>query len=353
METILGVILILLGGFSNGSFYMPYKKVQNWSWEVFWIVGGIFSWILAPWIFSLATVPNLVGIFSEAGIVQMIKPFIFGILWGIGGLTFGLSMRYLGMSLGMSIALGLTLVFGALLPSVFVSLMPEVFKNLFPGAVSLGVLFSTPSGITTLIGVLLCLIGIIVNGKAGMMKDKLLTAAQKKDGVKEFDFKKGVSVAVFSGLMSSAFAMGVAAGKPISELAKANGANSVFENNPSFILIMFGGFIVNLSWCIYLQIKNKSYSDITKPPVSKNLLLCVLGGTLWYLQMFFYGMGESILQGVAGWSILMSSSILFSTMWGLISKEWKGVNSKTYIVLIVGLSILIISTVVFGYAKSF
>jgi L-rhamnose-H+ transport protein len=348
MEALLGVVLILLGGFSNGSFYMPYKKISTWSWEVFWIVGGIISWVLAPWIFSFATVPNLFNIFSSLSFNDMFKPFIFGVFWGIGSLTFGLSMRYLGISLGMAIALGLTLVFGALIPSVLVYFLP----GLFPGAVSLGTLFSTASGIVTLLGIGLCIVGIIINGKAGLMKDKQLTSAQKQDGVSEFNVKKGISVAVFSGFMSSAFAMGVAAGKPISELAKANGANPVFENNPSFILIMFGGFLVNLVWCVRLQMKNKTFSDIKKSPVGRNVLLCVVGGTLWYLQMFFYGMGESILKGVAGWSILMTSSILFSTMWGLLSKEWKGVQKNTSTVLAVGLAVLILSTIVFGIAKA-
>jgi L-rhamnose-H+ transport protein len=353
MEAVFGVLLVLLGGFSNGSFYMPYKKIQNWSWEVFWICGGIFSWIIAPWIFSLATVPGLMSIYSDAGVAQMLKPFVFGILWGIGGLTFGLSMRYLGISLGMAIALGLTLVFGALLPSIFVSAIPSVFIELFPGAVSLTELFSTTSGIITLIGVGLCLIGIIINGKAGLMKDKKLSQTVDEKTRGEFNIKKGLSVAIFSGFMSSAFAMGVAAGKPLSEIAKNAGTNPVFENNPTFILIMFGGFLVNAAWCIFLMIKNRSYTDFTKQPIFKNFMLCIIGGTVWYLQMFFYGMGESILKGVAGWSLLMASSILFSTMWGLISKEWSGVDRKTILTLIGGLSVLVISTIVFGYARSF
>lgn len=352
MEALLGIVLILLGGFSNGSFYMPFKKVKNWSWEFFWVIGGIFSWIVAPWVFSFATVPNLLNILSSASFAQLFKPFIFGILWGIGSLTFGLAMRYLGISLGMAIALGLTLVFGALVPSTLVSTMPNLFTGLFPGTATLGSLVSTSSGIVTLIGIVLCLIGILINGKAGLMKDKQLTTAQKQDSVLEFNVKKGIAVAAFSGFMSSAFAMGVAAGKPISEIAKANGANPVFENNPSFILIMFGGFLVNLTWCIYLQVKNKTYGDFKKSPVGLNLLLCLVGGIVWYLQMFFYGMGESILKGVAGWSILMSSSIIFSTMWGLISKEWKGVRKNTYTVLAVGLFVLIISTIVFGIARA-
>jgi L-rhamnose-H+ transport protein len=352
MEAVLGVLLVLLGGFSNGSFYMPFKKIRTWSWEVFWIIGGIFSWIIAPWVFSFATVPGLLSIFSEAGMSRMIKPFIFGILWGIGGLTFGLSMRYLGISLGMAIALGLTLVFGALLPSVFVSLFPAVFLDLFPGAASMTDLFSTSSGIITLAGIGLCLIGIVINGKAGLLKDKQVTSQQGPKDRGEFNVRKGISVAIFSGFMSSAFAMGVAAGKPVSAIAKAAGSNPVFENNPTFILIMFGGFLVNAVWCVFLQIKNKTYSDFTRQPVYKNLLLCALGGTVWYLQMFFYGMGESILKGVAGWSLLMASSILFSTMWGLIAGEWRGVERKTMVTLLAGLSVLIISTIVFGYARS-
>jgi len=332
---------------------MPFKKIRTWSWEVFWIIGGIFSWIVAPWIFSLVTVPGLMSIFSEAGTAHMIKPFVFGILWGIGGLTFGLSMRYLGISLGMAIALGLTLVFGALLPSIFVSALPSVFIELFPGAVSISDLFSTNSGIVTLVGVGLCLIGIVINGKAGLMKDKQLSQSSEQITRGEFDVKKGIAVAVFSGFMSSAFAMGVAAGKPISEIANSAGTNPVFENNPTFILIMLGGFLVNAAWCVFLQIKNKSYRDLSKQPVFKNLMLCILGGTVWYLQMFFYGMGESILAGVAGWSLLMASSILFSTMWGLIAKEWKGVDRRTSLTLITGLCVLVISTIVFGYARSF
>ena len=351
MESVLGIVLILAGGFSNGSFYMPFKKVKNWAWEVFWITGGIFSWIIAPWIFSLATVNDLTGIIFNAPAYQILKPLIFGILWGFGGLTFGLSMRYLGISLGMSVALGLTLVFGALMPSILISLVPEFFTGFFPGSPSLGSLFSQSAGQVTLIGVVLCLAGILVNGKAGIMKDREVTAEDKREGVTEFNLRKGISVALFSGLMNSAFAMGVASGKPLAEIAKQNGTNPVFENNPALLVIMFGGFLVNFFWCVYLQVKNKTFSDFGKAPVGANILFCALGGTLWYLQMFFFGMGESILKGVAGWSILMSSSILFSTMWGIYSKEWKGISSSTRSVLGAGLALLILSTIVFGIAK--
>lgn len=351
MEIILGTLFVLLGGFANGSFYIPYKKVKNWSWEVYWIIGGIFSWIIAPWIFSLITIPNLSEIFKEASFNTLFKPFIFGVLWGVGGLTFGLSMRYLGVALGMSIALGLTLVFGALLPSILVSIYPAFFGNLFPDTAPFGNMISTMSGLVTLLGVIICIIGIAINGKAGMMKDKEVAEDVKKESIKDFNVNKGILVALFSGLMSAAFAMGVAAGKPLAEITASKGTNPVFQNNPSFILIMFGGFLINLIWCLYLQVKNKSYIDFTKPPIINNLGFSALAGILWYLQMFFYGMGESILSGVASWSLLMASSIIFSNMWGLLTKEWQGVSKKTMRTLIIGLIILISSTIVFGIGK--
>ena len=352
MAIILGTLFVLLGGFANGSFYIPFKRVKTWSWEVYWLVGGVFSWIVAPWIFSFATVPDLAGVFREASAATLFKPFIFGVLWGIGGLTFGLSMRYLGVSLGMSIALGLTLVFGALLPSALVSVAPNVFVKLFPETAPFGDLLTTKAGLISLLGVVICIVGIAINGRAGMMKDKEVSDEVKKEGVKDFDMKKGILVAIFSGLMSAAFAMGVAAGKPMADITLGHGASQVFQNNPSFIMIMFGGFLINLVYCIYLQIKNKSMRDFGKAPLFNNYTFSMIAGILWYLQMFFYGMGESILKGVAGWSLLMASSIIFSNMWGLVTHEWKGVSRKTIITLVIGLVILISSTVVFGLAKA-
>ena len=351
MTAILGIFLVLLGGFSNGSFYIPFKRVKTWSWEVYWFVGGVFSWIIAPWLFGVFTVPDLFGVFGDANAMEMIKPLIFGVLWGVGGLTFGLAMRYLGVALGMAIALGLTLVFGALLPPIFVAVAPGIFFDLFPNATPLGVLVTTNYGLVTLLGVLVCIIGISICGKAGMMKDAEVSEEKKKASIRDFDMKKGILVALFAGLMSAAFAMGVEAGKPLVKYTELRGANPIFQNNPSFILIMFGGFLVNAFWCFYLQAKNKTAGDFAKPPLLNNYFFSALAGTLWYLQMFFYGMGESMIGGVAGWSLLMASSILFSNMWGLLTKEWQGVKKKTYVVLSIGLFVLVISTVVFGYGK--
>jgi len=340
METFLGLLLILTGGLASGSFYYPYTKVRGWAWEVFWLAGGIFSWLLAPWVAAFITQPDLLGVYREAGAAGLLWPVVFGLLWGIGGLTFGLALRYLGMSLGMAIALGLTAAFG--------TLVPPVFRG------EIGEFFSTRPGLITLTGVLLTLVGIAVTGKAGMMKDSTLPEEKKKEIIRDFDFKKGLLVALFAGLMSACFAFGIAAGKPVADLAVGKGASALTRNNPVFVLILLGGFIINAAWCLYLGLKNRSFGDIARTRGglrTKNLFYTATGGIIWYLQFFFYGMGESKMgkHGFAAWSILMSSTIVFSNLFGLLNREWKGSDRRTVEVLILGLLILILSTVIIGY----
>jgi L-rhamnose-H+ transport protein len=340
METFLGLLLILTGGLASGSFYYPFTRVRSWAWEVFWLAGGIFSWLLAPWVAALITQPDLLGVYREAGTADLLWPVFFGLLWGVGGLTFGLALRYLGMSLGMAIALGLTAAFG--------TLVPPIFRG------EIGEFFSTRPGLVTLTGVLLTLVGIAVTGKAGMMKDSFLPEKKKKEIIRDFDFKKGLLVALFAGLMSACFAFGIAAGKPVAELAVAGGASALTRNNPVFVLILIGGFITNAAWCLYLGLRNKSFRDITRTKGglrAKNFFYTAAGGIIWYLQFFFYGMGESKMgrHGFAAWSILMSSTIIFSNLFGLLNKEWMGTGKRTAGVLILGLLVLILSTVIIGY----
>ncbi len=260
----------------------------------------------------------------------------FGVLWGFGGLTFGLSIRYLGVALGQSIALGLCAAFGTLIPPVIAG------ENLF----------STRAGILTLIGVSLTVAGIAIIGYAGSLKSKEMTEEEKRAAVKEFALKKGILIAIFAGIMSACFNFGFEAGKPIEEIALAHGTNPLFQKNPSLIFILFGGFITNLVYCGYLNIKNKTYKDyvsVSGKVLLNNLLFTFLAGFLWFLQFHFFGMGSSKLpesMAVFGWSILMALNIAISNIWGIILNEWKGAKGKTIIVLIIGIIILILSTFV-------
>lgn len=345
MELIVfGVILHFIGGFSSGSFYIPYNKVKAWSWESYWIIGGLFSWLFVPLLSAYLTVPNFMQILLHAKASSLFYTYFFGVLWGIGGLTFGLTMRYLGLSLGMAIVLGLTMVFGSLIPPLY----NDIFdKN---GASFVAMLHSTGGNLIVL-GSLITLCGIGICAKAGMMKEKELSDELKKQSIKEFSLSKGLVVALVSGVLSACFSYGIVAGKDLAQMALEAGANALFKNNITFILIMLGGLSTNALYCIALNIKNHSYKDYydTTSPLAKNYVLCMLAGTLWYLQFFFYGMGESRLNNDASsWILHMSFIILTSSMWGVVFKEWQGTSVKNKLVLLAGVFVILASVLVVG-----
>jgi L-rhamnose-H+ transport protein len=336
MNPITGIVLIALGSIGAASFYVPFKKVKSWAWESYWIVQGVSAWLIIPWLFAFIFVPNgeLMPIIRESPSSAKLMAVFFGILWGFGGLTFGLSLRYLGVALGQSIALGLCAAFGTLLPSIIAG------DNLF----------ATTGGILTVVGVAITVAGIIIIGYAGSLKSKEMSEEEKKAAVKEFALKKGLIIAVFAGIMSACFNFGYQAGKPIETVALAHGTNPLYQKNPSLIFILLGGFITNFVYCVFLNIKNKTYKDyytVSGNVLLNNLFFTFLAGLLWFLQFHFYGMGSSKLpagMAVFGWSILMALNIAISNIWGILLHEWKGAKKKTIIVLVAGIVILILST---------
>src|SRR5512135_2694559 len=249
-DPFLGVFLHALGGFAAASFYIPYKKVRGWAWETYWLVGGFFSWIIAPWVVGLLTCPDLLRVLASTSSKTLLWTYLFGVMWGIGGLTFGLSMRYLGLSLGMALSLGFCAVFG--------TLVPPVFEGRIAGLVA------ATSGRIVILGILVCLAGIAMCGLAGMRKEKELSEAEKKASIAEFSFVKGALVAVFAGIMSSFMASAFAAGKPIAEAAVRNGAPPLFQNFPVMIVALLGGFTTNFVWCAALSLRNKTGRDYVR-----------------------------------------------------------------------------------------
>jgi L-rhamnose-H+ transport protein len=341
MAVIWGVILHALGGFASGSFYLPYKKVKGWSWESYWLVGGIVSWVFAPWIMGSLTVHNLLGVLRQADTTTLLWTYLWGVLWGFGGLTFGLAMRYLGLSLGMAVTLGLCAVFGTLVPPLWLGTLPALAHS--------------ASGQMILIGLLVCVLGILVCGLAGIMKEKSLTTEQKTATIAEFDLRKGILVAVFSGVMSACMSFGLTAGQPIAELARLNGTPELFMNNAILVVILAGGLTTNAAWCIYLNLKNKTYTDYLNPtlPVLRNVVFCALAGTTWYFQFFFYGMGDSQMGDYrfSGWTLHMAFIIAFSSFWGLYLHEWRGANKLTMRTVSLGILAVVFSTVIVGYGN--
>ncbi len=349
MQILLGIIFHFIGGFASGSFYIPYKKVKGWAWESYWITGGIFSWLLVPFIAAALTVPHFMDIIRAAEANTLWWTYFFGVLWGIGGLTFGLAMRYLGMSLGMSVALGYCSAFGALVPSIYYSVSPAV------GKVSFTDLLGTSGGQLVLFGVLVCLCGIAVCGRAGMLKENDLDEAAKKATVTEFDLWKGLGVATVSGILSACFNFGIEAGKPMAEAALAHGSNPLFQNNVIFVPLLWGGLTTNFIWCMALNYRNKSFGDYTNrsTPILANILFAATAGTTWFLQFFFYGMGESKMgNGASSWILHMAFIIIVSSLWGITFKEWKGVSKRTFTTILAGIGIILLSVVLVGIGNS-
>jgi L-rhamnose-H+ transport protein len=337
----LGVLLHAIGGLAAASFYIPYKRVSGWSWETYWLVGGVFSWILAPWAFSLTILPQTVEILRDASGTTLFWTFFFGVLWGVGGLTFGLTMRYLGLALGYAMALGLCAAFGTLVPPLF--------------AGELGEIASRGPGQVVLLGVLVCLGGIAVSGLAGIRKESEVSEEEKKAVVAEFNLGKGMAVAVLCGVMSASMAYGIAAGKPIAEAALQHGSPSLWQNLPVLIVILTGGFLTNAVWCVFLIVKNRSAGDLLREdaPRGLNLVLCAVAGVTWYLQFFFYSMGTTRMgrYDFSSWTLHMASIIIFGTLWGISLKEWKGTSPRTQQFVAAGLGLLVASTVVVGYGN--
>ena len=387
MNPFLGVFFHWLGGLASGSFYVPYKGVRKWAWEVYWLVGGFFSWIIMPWLLALTMTNDVFGVIRQQSAGTLWWTYFFGAMWGFGGLTFGLAVRYLGMSLGMGVALGYCAAFGTLLPPIFKSFVPGV-----PVPETLGQIASTLPGQITLLGVLVCLIGIAVAAYAGLTKEREMPAAEKRQAIAEFNFRKGIVVATFSGIMSACFSFALTAGNPIGDASAAAGTPTLWTGLPKLVVVLAGGFTTNFVWCVLLNLRNRTgyqyfsrtliapvprREDATiletavaapglevveqaaraahhhddRVPMARNYLLSALAGSIWYLQFFFYTMGETQMGefGFASWTLHMASIIIFSTLWGVIFREWKGASKKAHKLIAGGIVLLVFSTVVIGY----
>ena len=339
----LGVFLHAVGGLCAGSFYAPLRQVRRWAWESYWLAMGVFAWILAPFVVAMITNPDLSGTLTNSPWSAIGLAYLFGAVWGIGSATFGLTMRYLGMALGMAVALGFCAAFGTLIPPLVKGELVDTI--------------ATPGGRVALGGVALCLAGIAICGYAGVCKERELSDEEKQATIAEFAVGRGLIVGVIAGIMSAGFNYGLTAGEPIAAEAVKAGADDLFKNNAVILLVTLGGFTVNLPWCIYLGVKNRSLGDYLASgagPQVRNYALCAISGIVWYGQFFFYGMGTTKLgeeYDFSSWTLHMAFIIIFSNLWGLILREWRGASLRTMLLVSAGILTLIGSTVVIGMAE--
>ncbi len=380
----IGVIYHWLGGLASGSNFIPFRGIKRWSWEIYWIIQGIAAWLIAPTLFASLFVPHVFQILSDAHAdpgISLARPMIMGLLWGVGGLTFGLAIRYLGLGLGYAIALGFCTAFGTIIPPIRRGEM--------------GAIVHSHSGLVTLAGVLVSLIAIAVSGAAGASKEREITPEEKADaGERDYSFGKGLIIAIFAGIMSSFFAFGLDYGKPIGDMTKvrllAEGRADLWQNLPVLIVVLWGGFLTNVIWSAILIARNRSGKQFLGQPgdnpmgtapttgdtltdvdprslgtparaaqrinpgvLTKNYIFAALAGIIWYFQFFFYSMGQTKMgkYDFASWTLHMSSIILFANLWGLALREWKGTSKRTKSLVILGLLLLVGSTVVIGYGS--
>ena len=374
---LIGVIYHWIGGFASATNFIPFRGIKRWSWEIYWLIQGFAAWIVAPVVLAYIFVPNVLGILHAAPSSSIFYALLWGSLWGIGGLTFGLAIRYLGIALGYAIALGLCTAFGTLIPPIYDG--------------SIHTILHETSGQIILAGVALCLIAVSVNGAAGLSKEREITPEEKLEaGESDFSFGKGIAVAIFAGIMSSFFAFGLAAGAPIGKIAKAeliaHHRLDLWQNLPVLIVVLWGGFVTNFIWSVILILKNHSIRQFageagnnpmraghptgdtlvefdprgafTKGQIAPrtlvaNYLFAALAGLIWYFQFFFYSMGQTKMgkYDFSSWTLHMASIIIFATLWGLALKEWRGTSRRTKALVATGLFLLVSSTVVVGYGN--
>jgi L-rhamnose-H+ transport protein len=376
----LGVIFHWIGGFASATNFIPFRGIKRWSWEIYWLIQGFAAWIVAPIVLGSIFVPNLFGIIHHVYVTNprnVLLAFLFGVLWGVGGITFGLAIRYLGIALGYAIALGLCAAFG--------TIVPPIAHGQF------GVILHQTPGQIILLGVLVCVIGVAINGAAGVSKEHEITPEEKAEaGETDYNFGKGIAIAILAGFMSSFFAFGLDAGKPIGDLAKtqllAAGKLDLWQNLPVLVVVLWGGFVTNFIWSAILIFQNGSvrqfggepgsnpmrathasgdtlvdldpldsstYNRLAPKTLVSNYFFAALAGIVWYFQFFFYSMGQTKMgkYDFSSWTLHMASIIIFATLWGLFLKEWRGTSRRTKILVATGLFLLVSSTVVVGYGN--
>jgi L-rhamnose-H+ transport protein len=373
----IGVLYHWVGGLASASNFIPFRRIQRWSWEVFWIIQGIAAWLIAPMALALLLVPNLFGILHAAPSSSLMYACFWGVMWGVGGLTFGLSIRYLGIALGYAIALGFCTAFGTLMPPVFSGQMSAIVHE--------------PSGQVILAGVGVCLLAIAVSGLAGYSKEHEISSEDRAEaGERDYSFGKGLAVAIFAGIMSSCFAYGLAAGKPIAEIARtrliADHRLDLWQNLPVLVVVLWGGFFTNFLWSAFLILRNRSLAQFAGEPgvnpmgashagedgvatadggsnnqshrltgrtLLANYLFAALAGVIWYFQFFFYSMGQTKMgkYDFSSWTLHMASIIIFATLWGMALREWRGTSKRTKALVGLGLFLLVGSSVIVGYGN--
>lgn len=339
----LGLLLVIIGGFMEGGFSLGLKMTPDWEFENTWGMGSLIALVFVPWPVAFLTIPNLGDVFAACPTWALVSAVVFGVGWGIGGIFWGLGVSTIGLALAISIMMGLTSAIGSAGPLLIWE--PEAF--------------GTSSGLVLVVGLMIMIIGVAICANAGSLKSRELAGgpgegAEPDAASSRAPFITGLIFCILGGTLSSFVNFGFAvSGKPIIEAAKEAGASEANAPNAVWTLVFTANYLVNFLYGLYLMIKNKTGHKLFQPGMGKNWCWAFYLGILWPLGVVLYGIGAAKLGAFgayAGFPLLLICSILGSNLLGALTGEWKGTGAKPRRVMVAGVSVLVFAAVLFGYS---
>jgi L-rhamnose-H+ transport protein len=336
MSESVGLVLIVIGGWMQGTYYLGLKWTNPWKWENIWLTYAVFALVILPIIVAAVSVPQLGTALSLAPSGALAKVFLYGAGWGVGAVLSGLGVDRVGLAMGVSILIGIAAALGALIPLIVET--PELVLK--------------PKGLMIILSVVVLLIGVALVGIAGKKRDAS-RAAESQPGQKG-SFTVGLLICIFSGIFSCMLNLAFSFSKPVAQAAALAGAASGGAQNFVWMVALLGGFIANALYTGFLLRRNKTWKNFAMPRSGRLAVLGFLMGLLWYAGILLYGRGAGImgeLGTVVGWPIFMATMIIFSTIWGFLTGEWKGSSSPAKAYMLAGLVVLIIASGISGIAN--
>tara|TARA_B100001564_G_scaffold53548_1_gene40490 strand:- start:84 stop:1085 length:1002 start_codon:yes stop_codon:yes gene_type:complete len=332
MELFLPFLLLIFASFFQGTFGLGMKYMNPMSWESWWVIHVLVAMILFPMIWAYIVIPDLFDIIASSPKNAIYSAMLYGFLWGIGGIMFGVSVPYIGLSLTMGIVMGLAGSAGSLIP--LFQIENATSQPSFPYIIG---------------GLIISIIGVAITAKAGIDRDKLINSSSKSKNI-----LKGLLIAVTCGLLSSLLNVGFANAAPIAEKAQEFGVITRNSSLAAWVVVLWGAFIMNFSYAVLLLFKNNSWSTFSLKNSLNAYKWSLIAGFCWFAALGVYGQGAALLGEIGpviGWPILLGLSLIISNYWAYNAGEWDNAQ-KPFNKLLIGLFVLIISAVVLGLGNS-
>ena len=333
-----GTFLHAVGAACAALCYAPQRKLHRWSWQNYWLAQAAAGWVLLPWLFAWLTVPQLGAVLREAPVDAMVKSVLFGAIYGVGGIAFGVAIRYVGYSLTYAVAIGISSVLGTLLPPLM--------------AGRLGAALGNQAGTFVVEGVILGTVAMLVTGWAGYRKERELAGASGP----AFDARVGLPLCLLAGVLSAVFNFSLLAAQPIADVAARHGAGE-FQGNVMYLFSHGGTFLTTLVYAGWLLTRRRTWGEFRRTPDGAGLLrnygLAFATGLMWYLQFFFYGLGH-VRMGTfqfSSWAIHMIILILLSSAFGVLVGEWRGCRRSTRLLVAGATAVLVAAVCLISYGN--